>query len=81
MVKTCKGKIDSEIKVISKTDEIMSHQVLMWAKKEEDLRTQALEAGQTRNEMRTVKTCRYCGSIHPPRRCPAYGMMCGECGR
>ena len=74
-------KIDSEIKVISNTDEIMSDQVLMWAKKEEDLRTQALEAGQTETEMRTVKTCRYCGFIHPPRRCPAYGTMCGDCDR
>ena len=74
-------KIDSEIKTISNTDEIMSDQVLMWAKKEEALRTQVLEAVQTENERRTVKTCRYCGSIHLPRRCPACIMMCGECGR
>ena len=25
--------------------------------------------------------CRYCRSNHPPRRCPAYGMTCLECGR
>ena len=58
--------IDNKIKVISNTDEIMSDQVLMWAKKEEGLRTPVLEAGQTKNEMRTVKTCKYCRSIHPP---------------
>ena len=56
-------KIDSEIKVISNTDEIVNDQVLAWAKKEEALRTEVLEAGQTENETRTVKTCRYCGSI------------------
>ena len=50
-------------------------------KAREVLRTQVLEAGQTENEMRTVKTCRYLRSIHPTRRCPAYGMKCGECGR
>ena len=31
--------------------------------------------------MMRTSTCRYCGSSHPPRRCPAYGMMCGECSR
>ena len=37
-------------------------------------------AGQTNAKMMRTRTCRYCGSSHPPR-CPAYGMMCGECGR
>ena len=23
--------------------------------------------------------CRYCGGIHPPRQCPAYGKTCMEC--
>ena len=46
------SKIDSEIKVISNTDEIMSDQVLMWAKQEEALRTQVLESEHTKKEMR-----------------------------
>jgi len=25
--------------------------------------------------------CRYCGSAHPPRSCPAYGKTCNNCGR
>ena len=36
---------------------------------------------QTESKIRLVSPCRYCGFIHPPRRCPAYGKMCGECGR
>ena len=74
-------KIDSELKVISKTNEIMSDQVLMWAKQEEALGTQMLEAEQTKKEMRKEGTCRYRGYIHPPQRCPAYGKICGGCGR
>ena len=31
--------------------------------------------------MRQVSPCRYCRSIHPPQRCPAYGKMCDKCGR
>ena len=27
------------------------------------------------------RTCRYCGSNHPPRSCPAYGKSCNKCGR
>ena len=74
-------KIDSEPKVISKTDEITSDQVLMWAKQEEALRTQILEVEQTKKEMRKESTCRYCGYIHQPSRCPVYGKMYGGCGR
>ena len=44
-------RIDSGLKVISKTDKIMNDQVLMWAKQQEALRTQMLEAVQTKNEM------------------------------
>ena len=25
--------------------------------------------------------CRYCGAIHQPRHCPAYGKMCTECSK
>ena len=25
--------------------------------------------------------CKYCGSTHPPRKCPVYGKMCMECGK
>ena len=73
-------KLDSKLKVISKTDEITSDQVLKWVKQEKALRTQVLEAWQTKNEMKRG-TCRYCKYIYPPQRCPAYGKMCGECGR
>ena len=31
--------------------------------------------------MRQVSPCRYCGSIHPPQRCPAYAKKHFECGR
>ena len=76
-----KRKINSELKVISKADEITSDQVMMWAKQGEALRTHMLEAGQTNYETRKGSACRYCGSVHLTRRCPVYGMMCGECGR
>ena len=68
------SKIISEINTRSKGDKNTSKQVIMMAIQEECNRTQMWEAGQT-------STCRYCGSIYPPRRCPAFGMMCGECGR
>ena len=71
-------KTDSELKAISKTDEIMSDQVLKWVKQEEALRTQVLAAWQTKIEMRKEGTCRCCGYIHPPQRCPVYGKMCGR---
>ena len=38
-------------------------------------------AGQTDAEMIRTGTCKYCRSSHPPRGCPAYGMMCGKCGQ
>ena len=25
--------------------------------------------------------CRYCGRIHPPRQCPAYGKTCPDCNK
>ena len=65
------NKILSEIKTRSKTDKITNEQVNMWAIQEESNITQIRETGQT-------ETCRYCGSNHPPRRCPAYGVTCGE---
>ena len=27
------------------------------------------------------QVCRYCGSSHPPRQCPAYGKTCTECNK
>ena len=53
----------------------------MWGKQEKALRTQVLDTEQTKSEMRKEGTCRYCGYIHPPQRCPAYGKMCGGCDR
>lgn len=26
-------------------------------------------------------TCRYCGTVHPPRRCPAFGRTCKKCSK
>ena len=71
-------KIMSEIRAKGKTDNVTSEQVLMHAKQEEASVIQIREAGQTDAEMMRTGTCRYCGSSHPPRRCPAYGIMCGE---
>ena len=34
-------------------------------------------AGQNKN--RVIKKCKYCGTGHPLRQCPAYGKMCGGC--
>ena len=59
----------------------MSDQILMWAKQEEALRTQTLEAEKTESQMRQVSPCKYCRSIHPPQRCQAYGKKCSECVR
>ena len=75
------AKIISKIKDKDKTDNSTSEQVLMLAIKEEASMMQIREAGQTDAEMKTTSTCRYCGSSHPPRGCPVYGAMCGECCR
>ena len=74
-------KIVSEIKAKDKTDNVTSEQVLMMAKQEEASLMEIIGAEQTNTKMIRTGTCRYCGSSHPPRRCPAYGVMCGECGR
>ena len=76
-----------EIKVKSRTDNVTSEQVLMLAEQEEIYKIQLrgagqtdAEAGQSDAEMIRAGTCKYCGSSCPPRRCPVYGVMCGECG-
>ena len=74
-------KIVNEIKARDKSDNVTSKQVLMLAKQEEASMIQIREAGQTDAKMMRAGTCRYCGSSHPPRRCPAYGVRHGECGR
>ena len=76
-----KAKIIGEIKVKGKTDNITSEQVLMLAKQEEASMMQLRGTEQTNAEMMRTGTCRYCGSSHPPRRCPVYGVTCGECGK
>ena len=58
--------MDSELTAIINTSEIKSDQVLMWAKQEEGLRTQAFGAEKTESQMRQVSPCRYCRSINPP---------------
>ena len=35
----------------------------------------------TQTEMLAKHMCRYCGSSHPPRWCPAYGKKCTECNK
>ena len=72
-------KILNEIKDISKTDIVTSKQVLVLAKQEEANMIQIRGAGQIEAETMRTSTCKYCGSCHPLRRCPAYGMMCGKC--
>ena len=81
-------KIMNEIKAKSKTDNVTSEHVLMLLNQEEINMIQVTgagqtnaKAGQTDAEMIRTGTCKYCGSSHPPRRCPAYGMMCGQCSR
>ena len=73
-------KIVNEIKARDKSDNVTIKQVLMLAKQKVASMIQVRGAGQTDAEMRRTGTCNYCGSSHPPRRCPAYGMMCGESG-
>ena len=34
-----------------------------------------------RNQGISWHTCKYCGTLHKPRRCPAYGKNCTRCGR
>ena len=75
------AKIISEIKVKGKADSITSKKVLMLATWEEASMMQIIGAEQTNAEMMRTSTCRYCGSSHPPRRFPVYGVMCGECSR
>ena len=32
------------------------------------------------HEKKTSVVCKYCGTHHPPRNCPAYGKTCNNCG-
>ena len=57
-------KINSEITAIRNASEIMSDHVLMWAKQEVALRTQALEAEQKKLDV-TSKSMQMV-QIHPP---------------
>ena len=34
---------------------------------------------QTTHLASPKQPCRFCGSSHPPRQCPAYGKMCASC--
>ena len=81
-------KIMSEIKAKSKTDNVTRKQVLMLAKQEEINMMQLrgagqtnAEAGQTDAKMIRAGTCKYCGSSHPPRKCPVYGKTCTACSK
>ena len=74
-------KIMSEIKAKNRIDNVTSEQVLMLAKQEEASMIQIRGAGQSDAKMRKTGTCRYCGSSHQLRRCPAYGVTCGECSQ
>ena len=74
-------KIMNEIKDISKTDIVTSKQVLVLAKQKEANVVQIRQAGKINTKMMRTSTCKYCGSSHPPKRCPAYGVMCGKCSQ
>ena len=50
----------------------------MWAKLEEAWRTHTVERNQPEKQICQTSPCKYCGSSHPPQRCPAYGKRCGE---
>ena len=40
------------------------------------------QAGQTATYRASPnQLCRYCGSVHALRQCPAYGKMCGGCSK
>ena len=53
----------------------------MWAKLEEVWRTHAVGRNQPQKQICQTNPYRYCGSSHPPQRCPAYGKRCGECAK
>ena len=41
----------------------------------------SLRRSATQTTMPTDQTCRYCGSSHPLRQCPAYGKKSTECSK
>ena len=75
------NKTNNEIKDKSKTDIVTSKQVLVLAKQEEANMIQRRGPEQMVAETMRTSMCKYCGSSHTPRRCPAYGMMCGKCSQ
>ena len=74
-------KIINEIKDKSKTDIVTSKQVLVLAKQEEANMIQRRGAEEIDAKTMRTSTCKYCGSSHTPRRCPAYGETCGKCSQ
>ena len=36
---------------------------------------------QRNNRSKPQRTCKYCGTVHEPRRCLAYGRSCTSCGQ
>ena len=33
------------------------------------------------SRLQTEQNCKFCGYMHPPRRCPVYGKICRACNR
>ena len=90
------GEIIKELTKICENEEITSKNVLSWVKmvkaqgaqstimnsitvaKESD-KIKVVKSTQTK--MPTKQTCKYCGSSHPPKQCPAYGKRCTDCSK
>ena len=98
-------EIIKELMIVKSNEQIISGNVLAWAKRVEAQKTQAAVMGTITKskEFDKIKVsrptwtssprtpaqhnspswpaCRYYGSTHPPRQCPAYGKMCMECSK
>ena len=44
----------------------------------ENMSVNAVRRGKSQHQQR--KGCKYCGTSHPPKKCPAYGKKCHKCG-
>ena len=90
------AEVIRELTKIQENTEITSEKVMCWAKRVEAQRAQSAIMSSL-SEIKSYKdsprkpsihikmparqTCRYCGFIHPPRQCLAYGKKCTDCGK
>ena len=54
---------------------------------QQDIAVHDIRAGEKRGQKQgqsqnshPQRQCKYCGSTHPPRQCPAYSKKCNKCG-